>query len=125
MKRCVLFLISLFWTSFAFCQSPVRCEYWFDKNHSQRQWVDFTDSVLQAEFETEGLSTGIHTLNLHLQDSLGWCPPVSYIFLKLNTISDADTLADITYKCWIDRDYSTLRSGSVGSDIVLFDVDDV
>ena len=125
MKRCVLFLISLFWTSFAFCQSPVRCEYWFDKNHSQRQWVDFTDSVLQAEFETEGLSTGIHTLNLHLQDSLGWCPPVSYIFLKLNTISDADTLADITYKCWFDRDYSTLRSGSVGSDIVLLDVDDV
>ncbi|MCI6416998.1 MAG: hypothetical protein MR791_06635, partial [Bacteroidales bacterium] len=125
MKRCVLFLISLFWTSFAFCQLPVRCEYWFDKNHSQRQWVDFTGSVLQAEFETEGLSTGIHTLNLHLQDSLGWCPPVSYIFLKLNTISDADTLADITYKCWFDRDYSTLRSGSVGSDIVLLDVDDV
>ena len=125
MKRCVLFLISLFWTSFAFCQSPVRCEYWFDKNHSQRQWVDFTGSVLQSQFETEGLSTGIHTLNLHLQDSLGWCPPVSYMFLKLNTISDADTLADITYKCWIDRDYSTLRSGSVGSDIVLLDVDDV
>ena len=125
MKRCVLFLISLFWASFAFCQSPVRCEYWFDKNHSQRQQVDFTGSVLQSQFETEGLSTGIHTLNLHLQDSLGWCPPVSYMFLKLNTISDADTLADITYKCWIDRDYSTLRSSSVGSDIVLLDVDDV
>ena len=125
MRRCFLYLVALLLSASLQSQSSLRCEYWFDRNHSQRQSVDFTGDVLQAEFETAALREGLHTLNLHVQDSGEWSSAVSYSFLKLSSAFDNGQWTDISYKYWLDRDYSSVQSGNIGNGILLLDLAEV
>ncbi|MEE0899782.1 MAG: hypothetical protein UIM25_02700, partial [Bacteroidales bacterium] len=125
MRRCFLYLVALLLSASLQSQSSLRCEYWFDRNHSQRQSVDFTGDVLQAEFETAALREGLHTLNLHVQDSGEWSSAVSYSFLKLSSAFDNGQWTDVSYKYWLDRDYSSVQSGNIGNGILLLDLAEV
>lgn len=125
MKRCFLLLFTLLWTVSAYCQSTILCEYWFDSNFSHRESVAIADDVLHADFETAGLSAGIHTLNLHLRDSGEWCPPVSYVFLKLGELPQSEDAGSATYACWFNNDYASAQRGAVGSGNILLQTDDL
>ena len=81
--------------------------------------------MLQAEFETAALREGLHTLNLHVQDSGEWSSAVSYSFLKLSSAFDNGQWTDISYKYWLDRDYSSVQSGNIGNGILLLDLAEV
>ena len=91
-------------------QSLTRCEYWFDKNYSASQEVTLDSSTLQFQIDATSLSKGLHSLNLHIQDTAGvWSSPRSFLFLHIPSVASANA----TYEYWFDDNESASQSGAL------------
>ena len=103
------------------------CRYWFDQN--EVQITTFSEDTWQAELDVGSLSDGLHTFHLQVADtSLAWCPPQSYIFLKLfspESLLDSVDMSNLTYHCWFDQDDGHQQTGALGNGSFLFDVSDI
>ena len=118
MKRLFLFLTNIFLTAFLFSQSWYSGEYWFDRNYSQKVAFSCSNEMSDFNFNASALNPGFHTLNLHLNNSGVWCAPLSYGFYKIDSQFLNNTSSDVTYKCWFDRDYSSIQSGNISNGMI-------
>ena len=118
MKRLFLFLTNIFLTAFLFSQSLYSGEYWFDRNYSQKVAFSCSNEMSDFNFNASALNPGFHTLNLHLNNSGVWCAPLSYGFYKIDSQFLNNTSSDVTYKCWFDRDYSSIQSGNISNGMI-------
>ncbi len=102
------------------------CRYWFDQNHAQAITSTYSESTWQAELDVGALSKGLHSLHLQTADtSLVWCPPQSYMFLKLispESLIDYVDMSNLTYHCWFDQDDAHQQTGDLGNGGFMFDV---
>ncbi|MEE1189574.1 MAG: hypothetical protein UHN41_02270, partial [Bacteroidales bacterium] len=118
MKRLFVFLTNIFLTAFLFSQSWYSGEYWFDRNYSQKVAFSCSNEMSDFNFNASALNPGFHTLNLHLNNSGQWCAPLSYGFYKIDSQFLNNTSSDVTYKCWFDRDYSSIQSGNISNGMI-------
>ena len=125
MKRLFLFLTNIFLTAFLFSQSWYSGEYWFDRNYSQKVAFSCSNEMSDFNFNASALNPGFHTLNLHLNNSGGWCAPLSYGFYKIDSQFLNNTSSDVTYKCWFDRDYSSIQSGNISNGMIALPTENI
>ncbi len=112
MKRCFIYLIALFFCTQSLSQTPIRCQYWFNEDYSQMHSVDLSGEVLQTVFDVSALDVGFHRVYFHLQKNNEWASPVSFLFFKANYVIDSVEIGQLRYKCWFDKDTSTVQSGN-------------
>ena len=125
MKRLFLFLTNIFLTAFLFSQSWYSGEYWFDRNYSQKVAFSCSNEMSDFNFNASALNPGFHTLNLHLNNSGVWCAPLSYGFYKIDSQFLNNTSSDVTYKCWFDRDYSSIQSGNISNGMIALPTENI
>ena len=105
------------------------CRYWFDQNDAQAVTTTFTEGVWQTEWDVGTLPDGLHTLHIQAADtSSAWCPPLSYMFLKMSpaaSLIDSVDMSNLTYHCWFDQDFEHQLTGALGNGSFLFDVSDL
>ncbi len=59
----------------------VTCEYWFDKNYSSKQVVNYSSDIVSLD--VSALEDGLHRLNYHAKDNKGrWTQPMTSVFIK-------------------------------------------
>ena len=112
MKRLFIFIVAWLAVGSLSAQSLTRCEYWFDQNYSASQEVTLGGSTLQFQIDATTLSKGLHSLNLHIQDTAGvWSSPRSFLFLHIPSVASANA----TYKYWFDDNESASQSGALAN----------
>ncbi|MBR6847615.1 MAG: T9SS type A sorting domain-containing protein [Bacteroidales bacterium] len=100
------------------------CRYWFDQNFAQAVTTTFGESGWEAELEVGSLTSGLHSLHLHVMDtSMKWSAPQSYLFLKIDAAGQGGT--NYVYHYWFDQDYAHKQSGTLGNGHLLLDVDEL
>ena len=103
------------------------CRYWFDQNDAQAVTTAFNGDIWQAELDVGTLTEGLHTLHVQAADtSSAWCPPLSYMFIKLSpaeSLLDPVDMSNLTYRCWFDQDHAHQQIGALGNGGFLFDVE--
>lgn len=121
MKRFIITAIACMLCWFASAQSAFRLHYWFDTQHDSGVTAISENGSWQTLLETDGLSTGFHTLYTQVQDSSGrWFAPQSYLFYKSPTQPDANEA--MPYVMWIDQDIEHSYSGDFLNENLLLDV---
>ena len=91
-------------------QSLTRCKYWFDQNYSAAQEVTLGNSTLQFQVDASALRVGLHSLNLHIQDSAGvWSSPRSFLFFYVPSVASATSI----YKYWFDDNTADAQNGTL------------
>lgn len=121
MKRFIITAIACMLCWFASAQSAFRLHYWFDTQHDSGVTAISENGSWQTLLETDGLSTGFHTLYTQVQDSSGrWFAPQSYLFYKSPTQPDANEA--MPYVMWIDQDIEHNYSGDFLNENLLLDV---
>ena len=112
MKRLFIFIVAWLAVGSLSAQSLTRCEYWFDQNYSASQEVTLGGSTLQFQIDATALSKGLHSLNLHIQDTAGvWSSPRSFLFLHIPSVASANAI----YKYWFDDNESASQSGALAN----------
>ena len=89
-------------------------EYWIDSDYGNRKTVSSSNTSISLKISTEGLSAGIHILNLWAQDTDGtWGSPSRMLFYVPASMSADATIGSCEY--WIDSDYANRKSGTDGA----------
>lgn len=119
MKRLLFFITGLLLTGALSAQNVNQCEYWFDQDYANHQVVTVVNDSLHWQADASNLSTGLHSLNLHIQDTNGrWSSPRSFMFMHLPTPQSAPA----TYTCWFDQDNSLgWQTGSLVNGTMMVD----
>jgi len=94
-------------------------EYWFDNQYQTKKTVQVGQesiSVLDTQIPTDGLATGLHSINIRYQDIKGnWSSVVSGFFHRLPlTTSGSPKITASEY--WFDDNYSSKVSGTFAPD---------
>jgi len=94
-------------------------EYWFDEQYQAKKSLQLSQesvSVLNAQIPTDGLTTGLHSINIRYQDIKGnWSSVVSGFFHRLPaTTAGSPKITSSEY--WFDDNYSTKVSGILAPD---------
>lgn len=91
--------------------------YWFDDDrHTQLSATASGPIVLDAS----ALSDGFHTLNYQIEGADG-----SFSTIMQRQFYKMAPFSSMTYRCWVDDDYTTLSSGTFVNAPFLVDVSDV
>lgn len=118
MKRLFIFIVAWLAVGSLSAQSLTRCEYWFDQNYSASQEVTLGGSTLQFQIDATALSKGLHSLNLHIQDTAGvWSSPRSFLFLNIPSVASATA----TYKYWFDDNSTAAQNGALANGSLMLD----
>ena len=110
MKRLFIFIVAWLAVGMLSAQSLTRCKYWFDQNYSAAQEVTLGNSTLQFQVDASALRVGLHSLNLHIQDSAGvWSSPRSFLFFYVPSVASATSI----YKYWFDDNTTDAQNGTL------------
>ena len=110
MKRLFIFIVAWLAVGMLSAQSLTRCKYWFDQNYSAAQEVTLGNSTLQFQVDASALRVGLHSLNLHIQDSAGvWSSPRSFLFFYVPSVASATSI----YKYWFDDNTADAQNGTL------------
>lgn len=118
MKRLLFFITGLLLTGALSAQNVNQCEYWFDQDYANHQVVTVVNDSLHWQADASNLSKGLHSLNLHIQDTNGrWSSPRSFMFMHLPTPQSAPA----TYTYWLDQDSANSHSGALTNGTMMVD----
>ena len=118
MKRLLFFITGLLLTGALSAQNVNQCEYWFDQDYANHQVVTVVNDSLHWQADASNLSTGLHSLNLHIQDTNGrWFSPRSFMFMHFPTPQSAPA----TYTYWLDQDSTSSHSGALTNGTMMVD----
>ena len=118
MRRLILILTVLLLGATLTAQNISRCEYWFDEDYAARQVVLYTADSLPSQVDATGLSAGLHSLVLLVQDTNGvWSSPRSFTFLHYPTPQTATA----TYTYWFDQNHTGSQSGTLAGGNMMVD----
>ena len=92
---------------------------WFDQDVTNQQTGTLGSDIVLLD--VENLSEGIHTVTIALEGS-AMNPSKTYIFMKL---TQQNPTMDVVYHYWFDQDATNQQTGTLGSDIVLLDVENL
>lgn len=110
MKRLFIFIVAWLAVGMLSAQSLTRCKYWFDQDYSAAQEVTLGNSTLQFQVDASALRVGLHSLNLHIQDSAGvWSSPRSFLFFYVPSVASATSI----YKYWFDDNTADAQNGTL------------
>ena len=98
-------------------------------NATYKCWVDrdstdFVSGSLSTGtilLDLANLETGLHRLNVLVENADAPSYVNCFSFLKINDTLSSSGAGDLTYKCWFDNNFDSLQSGSVGNGVVLLE----
>lgn len=118
MKRLLFFITGLLLMGALSAQNVNQCEYWFDQDYANHQVVTVVNDSLHWQADASNLSKGLHSLNLHIQDTNGrWSSLRSFMFMHLPTPQSAPA----TYTYWLDQDSANSHSGALTNGTMMVD----
>ncbi len=94
-------------------------KYWVDRDST-----DFVSGSLSNGtilLDLADLETGLHRLNVLVEQAGSPSYVNCFSFLKINDTLSSSGAGDLTYKCWFDNNFDSLQSGSVGNGVVLLE----
>lgn len=99
-----------------------RCEYWFDSDDAHPISVPTSYGVVNISADVSQLSTGLHKVTFHFEDSNGnWSVPRSTLFM-CNNYKGTDTG---TWCCeyWFDTNYDQKKTIKTGGRVFIIEED--
>ncbi len=98
-------------------------------NATYKCWVDRDSSDFVSGSLSNGtilldladLETGLHRLNVLVEQAGSPSYVNCFSFLKINDTLSSSGAGELTYKCWFDNNFDSLQSGSVGNGVVLLE----
>ena len=98
-------------------------------NATYKCWVDRDSTDFVSGSLSNGtilldladLETGLHRLNVLVEQAGSPSYVNCFSFLKINDTLSSSGAGDLTYKCWFDNNFDSLQSGSVGNGVVLLE----
>jgi len=117
MKRYIIAIIGLMLCCGLKAQTRT-CQYWFDGDIGQSVTTTFSGNSWDAQFDVSQLADGIHTLHLHIHDTV-WNPTQNFFFRKVSTISTSE----LSYYYWFDNDLGNLQNGTLGDGMVALEAE--
>ena len=98
-------------------------------NATYKCWVDRDSTDFVSGSLSNGtilldladLGTGLHRLNVLVENADAPSYVNCFSFLKINDTLSSSGAGDLTYKCWFDNNFDSLQSGSVGNGVVLLE----
>ena len=97
-------------------------EYWFDQRYNNHTVAILDVNSWQTQIDVGSLDVGLHTLYMHLRDSVGRCsPPRTALFYKIVETNSAGIFSG-DYTCWFDQDYTSQQTIAFANGGTLVDV---
>ena len=96
--------------------SDVTYKCWFDRDYFSIQSGNISNGMIALP--TENLEVGLHTLYIAIENAGTQSGVYSYAFYKIDSQFLNNTSSDVTYKCWFDRDYSSIQSGNISNGMI-------
>ena len=98
-------------------------------NATYKCWVDRDSTDFVSGSLSNGtilldladLETGLHRLNVLVEQAGSPSYVNCFSFLKINDTLSSSGAGELTYKCWFDNNFDSLQSGSVGNGVVLLE----
>ena len=98
-------------------------------NATYKCWVDRDSTDFVSGSLSNGtilldladLETGLHRLNVLVENADAPSYVNCFSFLKINDTLSSSGAGELTYKCWFDNNFDSLQSGSVGNGVVLLE----
>lgn len=110
---CTLLVLFPIWAS---AQQPVRYEYWFDHDASQRQSGEMSGQEFEElSLDASALIDGMHLVSLRVQDNKGqWSSPLTRYFMNDRNRQDENTTTRLVqYEYWFDHNIAQRQSGEL------------
>ena len=92
---------------------------WVDRDSSDFVSGSLSNGTILLDFAD--LETGLHRLNVLVEQAGSPSYVNCFSFLKINDTLSSSGAGDLTYKCWFDNNFDSLQSGSVGNGVVLLE----
>ena len=92
---------------------------WVDRDSSDFVSGSLSNGTILLDFAD--LETGLHRLNVLVEQAGSPSYVNCFSFLKINDTLSSSGAGELTYKCWFDNNFDSLQSGSVGNGVVLLE----
>ena len=92
---------------------------WVDRDSSDFVSGSLSNGTILLDFAD--LETGLHRLNVLVEQAGSPSYINCFSFLKINDTLSSSGAGELTYKCWFDNNFDSLQSGSVGNGVVLLE----
>ena len=92
---------------------------WVDRDSTDFVSGSLSNGTILLDFAD--LGTGLHRLNVLVENADAPSYVNCFSFLKINDTLSSSGAGDLTYKCWFDNNFDSLQSGSVGNGVVLLE----
>ena len=92
---------------------------WVDRDSTDFVSGSLSNGTILLDFAD--LETGLHRLNVLVEQAGSPSYVNCFSFLKINDTLSSSGAGDLTYKCWFDNNFDSLQSGSVGNGVVLLE----
>ena len=92
---------------------------WVDRDSTDFVSGSLSNGTILLDFAD--LETGLHRLNVLVEQAGSPSYVNCFSFLKINDTLSSSGAGELTYKCWFDNNFDSLQSGSVGNGVVLLE----
>ena len=92
---------------------------WVDRDSTDFVSGSLSNGTILLDFAD--LGTGLHRLNVLVENADAPSYVNCFSFLKINDTLSSSGAGDLTYKCWFDNNFDSLQSGSVSNGVVLLE----